>query len=85
MAPSARHSVISGLVGMANLLLGKRRGSPWFRGAGRAKGDALDGNGREGRTKPRGLGRPTKRSITFVVAVVLFVLAAIAVLLLGLL
>ena len=44
----------------------------------------MDGNGREGgayRTRPRGLGRPTKRSVTFIVAVVLFALVAIAALL----
>jgi hypothetical protein len=44
----------------------------------------VDGNGREGgayRGRPRGLGRPTKRSVTFIVAVVLFALVAIAVLL----
>ena len=48
----------------------------------------MDGNGREGGTykaKPRGLGRPTRRSVTFIVAGVLFALVVIAALLLGLL
>ena len=46
--------------------------------------DAVDGNGREGgayRPRPRGLGRPTKRSVTFIVFAVLLALVAIAVLL----
>jgi hypothetical protein len=50
--------------------------------------NAVDGNGREGGTykaKPRGLGRPTRRSATFIVAGVLFALVVIAALLLGLL
>ena len=43
---------------------------------------AVDGNGRGGgayKARPRGLGRPTKRSVTFIVFAVLLVLAVIAV------
>ena len=44
----------------------------------------MDGNGREGgayRPGPRGLGRPTKRSVTFILFAVLLAPVAIAVLL----
>jgi hypothetical protein len=44
----------------------------------------VDGNGRgDGayKAKPSGLGRPTKRSVTFIVFAVLLVLGAIAVVL----
>ena len=43
---------------------------------------AVDGNGRGGgayEAGPRGLGRPTKRSVTFIVFAVLLILGAIAV------
>jgi hypothetical protein len=43
---------------------------------------AVDGNGRGGgayKARPRGLGRPTKRSVTFIVFAVLLVLGAIVV------
>ena len=42
----------------------------------------MDGNGRGGgayKARPRGLGRPTKRSVTFIVFAVLLVLGAIVV------
>jgi len=45
---------------------------------------AVNGNGRGGgayKARPRGLGRPTKRSVTFIVFAVLLVLAVIAVVL----
>ena len=40
----------------------------------------MDGNGRGGgayKARPRGLGRPTKRSVTFIIFAVLLVLVAI--------
>ncbi len=43
---------------------------------------AVDGNGRGGgahKARPRGLGRPTKRSVTFIVFAVLLVLGVIVV------
>jgi hypothetical protein len=46
--------------------------------------DAVDGNGREGgayRPRPRGLGRPRKRSVTFILFAVLLAPVTIAVLL----
>ena len=42
----------------------------------------MDGNGRGGgayKARPRGLGRPAKRSVTFIVFAVLLVLTVIAV------
>src|SRR4051794_39984441 len=48
-APSAKHSVISGLIDMTPSSFGKRRAVPRFRGAGRAKGRGLH----RGPTPPR--------------------------------
>src|SRR3954447_7451273 len=48
-APSAKHSVISGLIDMTPSSCGKRRAVPRFRGAGRAKGRGLH----RGPTPPR--------------------------------
>jgi hypothetical protein len=45
----------------------------------------VDGDGRGGRARPHGLGRPTKRSVTFIIAIVLFALVVIAALLFELL
>ena len=48
----------------------------------------MDGSGREGgayRAKPRGIGRPTRRSMTFIVFALLLALAVTAIVLLGLL
>jgi hypothetical protein len=73
---------------MADLLLGEEAGPAEVPERQPREGeDAVDGNGREGgayRPRPRGLGRPTKRSVTFIIFAVLIALVAVAVLMLGL-